>query len=137
MPEHDDERHHPGSVRGPLIALALLAALWLAAYAAYRPGPPRGTEGRATDFSALRALADLRELLHESAPHPMGSAANTLVRERIIARLRQLGYEPELQSADFGCDPYAVCGTPLNIVARIDGGAPPGSSAVLLAAHYD
>jgi hypothetical protein len=119
------------------VALALLFALWCASFDAYQPGPGLGVEADATQFSAMRAVEQLGQLLRESVPHPMGSPANRVVRERILARLRQLGYEPELQPATFGCDLYAVCGTPVNIVARLGTAAETTASGVLLSVHYD
>lgn len=119
------------------VALALLFALWCASFDAYQPGPALGVEADAMQFSAMRAVEQLGQLLRESVPHPMGSPANRVVRERILARLRQLGYEPELQPATFGCDLYAVCGTPVNIVARLGTAAETTASGVLLSAHYD
>jgi hypothetical protein len=39
----------------------------------------------------------LHSLLAENVPHPIGSPANQRVRDRIVARLRELGYEPAIQ----------------------------------------
>jgi hypothetical protein len=128
--------HGGGGPRGPLIAAALLAGTWFASYSAYQPGPVRGSDTPLAEFSGARAGERLHRLLWESAPHPMGSAANAVVRERIVAQLRELGYDPELQAGVYECDAFAVCGTPINVVARL-GGTLNGASSVLLAAHYD
>jgi hypothetical protein len=131
----------PGSYRGLTVALALLGCLWFATIEAYRPAAPRGMESFPTEFSATRAVGILSELVAESAPHPIGSAGDAVVRERIVRRLQELGYQPELQSGVFVCDQSAICGTPTNIVVRIDGAADTVNAAdgtsVLIAAHYD
>lgn len=137
----------PGNDLGMIIALALPVALWLAAFAAYWPGAPKRADASPTEFSAARAVALLNELDGDSVPHPLGSTANAVVRDRIMQRLRLLGYAPELQSGAFVCNPYAVCGAPVNIIARLEGSGDGPSAvnpttgesmdSVLLAAHYD
>ncbi len=123
-------------VRSLVAAAVLIAALWAAAWVAYRPATlPRGALPP-DEFSSARALAVLRDLWGDSIPHPMGSAANAAVRDRIVARLQQLGYAPRVQTDALVCDAYAHCGTPANIVVRIPG-TEDDSAAVLLAAHYD
>ncbi len=81
----------------------------------------------------------------DDLPHPIGSSANARVRAAIVQRLKDLGYEPQLQSG-LVCSKWAVCGTPTNIVVTLQGathaanaGAPAAAAddAVLLAAHYD
>jgi hypothetical protein len=65
----------------------------------------------------------------------MGSPANAAVRDRVLARLRQAGYAPEVQPG-FACPPlFPRCGRTENIVARLEGTAQDG--AILLMAHYD
>ena len=71
----------------------------------------------------------------DGVPHPIGSAENAKVRERIVERLTALGYATELQTG-LVCNDFGVCGTPTNIVATY-GGEVAGKAAVLLAAHYD
>jgi hypothetical protein len=134
--QNDIRRDRPG-ILPIVLALGLLFALWCASFNAYRPGPALGVDADAAQFSAMRAVEQLKLLLRESAPHPMGSPANQVVRERILARLRQLGYEPQLQTGTFGCDLYAVCGTPVNIVVRLGNAVDTNASGVLLSAHYD
>lgn len=119
------------------VVLGLLCALWVAALYAHAPSSPKGVDAPRDEFSAYRAMGILRSLQAENVPHPLGSAANAAVRERILQQLRQLGYKPEVQSGILGCDHAAVCGTPANIVARIGGTENEDSSSVLLVAHYD
>lgn len=118
-----------------LAAVTLIAALWVAALITHTPPSPTRIAAPA-QFSSERALAVLQNLVGDSIPHPTGSAANANVHDRIVATLRRLGYEPELQSNDFGCDIDAACGFPQNIVVRIPG-TQDDSGSVLLAAHYD
>jgi hypothetical protein len=135
---------HGGSARRPAalwIALALAAALWLATSAAYHAPPSAPSDAPPAQFSGVRAKALLQRLLGDSQPHPMGSAANERLRERIVAQLRGLGLEPQLQRGPMVCSArFGACGTPVNILARLEGSehaGDGGSAAVLLAAHYD
>ncbi len=76
----------------------------------------------------------LRRLVGDGVPHPAGSAANDIVRDRVLAEFSALGYQPQVQTG-FACDEYGTCATAKNILARLDGTEP--GPAVLLAAHYD
>lgn len=115
-----------------LTAIALLAAItWIA----YRPPAARGPEAPPGVFSAYRAKTILTDLAGNGVPHPIGSSANSRVREDIVKRLSALGYAPQLQSG-FICADEGACGSPVNIVARL-GGDFAIRDAVLLAAHYD
>ena len=58
------------------------------------------------------------------APHPVGSAAHTQVRDYILRELSALGLTPEIQET-----------TVSNVVARIKGAR--NSKAILLVGHYD
>jgi len=102
--------------------------------AGLRPPAPLPSSVAATEFSAERAREVLRRLVGDGIPHPTGSAANAVVRSRIVDELTKLGYQPEVQSG-FSCDDFGTCATVKNILARLDG-VEPGAS-VLLAAHYD
>lgn len=81
-------------------------------------------------------MRDVREIAKK--PHPNGSAENARVREYLVARLRELGANPEVQTATvarrspFGPDTWAVVN---NIVAKVPGTQPTG--AVMMVAHYD
>ncbi|MDP8994801.1 MAG: M20/M25/M40 family metallo-hydrolase, partial [Pseudomonadota bacterium] len=89
-------------------------------------------------FDAVRAMARLERILGPGEPHPVDSAANDAVRERIVAELRALGIEPRV-SDDFACNSVrrnraVSCARVRNLVATI-GAA--GGRHVLAAAHYD
>lgn len=86
-------------------------------------------------FSAERAFAHLQTLLAENVPHPSGSAANALVADRIVAALRAVGYEPEVQEG-FKCSTLAPgCSVVRNIIATRKGRD--STHAVMVTAHYD
>jgi len=101
--------------RGLLTAGAGIAVLLAAMLLAYRTPAALGPEASPAVFSAFRARAILEDLVGDDLPHPIGSAGNAKVRERIVARLTALGYTTELQTG-LVCNDFGVCGTPTNIV---------------------
>jgi Peptidase family M28 len=123
-----------GSNRGLIIAVVGAALLLAVTLLAYRTPVPLPANAPATVFSAVRARDILKELVGDGVPHPIGSAADARVRDRIVKRLSALGYTTELQSG-VACNTYGECGTPTNIVATR--GAIGGDDAVMIAAHYD
>lgn len=84
-------------------------------------------------FNGERALRMLHELNDNSIPHPVGSKSNQLLRQKLVAELERLGYQPQIQQA-------VIAGrdrTPVevnNIIAVLAGSR---SKAVMLSAHYD
>jgi hypothetical protein len=123
------------SNRGLLIAACGVALLVAATLLAYRTPAAIGPDAPPFKFSATRAQAILKELVGDDVPHPMGTAANSKVRELVVKRLTALGYAVELQSG-LACSTFGTCGNPTNIIAT-HGGDIAGTDAVLLAAHYD
>jgi Peptidase family M28 len=111
--------------------LAVLLAVIVGAYLARTPPAPRPASRPATEFSAERAFGHVEQIA--AVPHPIGSAANARVRDYLIAELRHLGLQPNVQAAT------AVRGNELarveNIHARVPGRASTGH--IVLAAHYD
>jgi hypothetical protein len=122
------------SSRGVLISLAFLALVFLLTVTQYRPPSPKPVDAPAAEFSAGRAREILKQLVGDGIPHPVGSAADGIVREKIVKILRDLGYQPQIQPG-FACNEWGTCGAVKNIVARLDGAGVSG--AVLLSAHYD
>jgi Peptidase family M28 len=121
--------------RGVLLAAIGAALLVVITVLAMRPPPPLARDAPPTLFSAARAFDNLKDLVGEGVPHPMGSAANVKVRDIIIGKLSALGYDVTQQSG-WVCNPRSGCGHPTNIVATLP--RPGGNdSAILLAAHYD
>jgi len=115
-----------------VIALVVLCAL-LVRHAS-RPPTPVPASAPATEFSAERALAHVREIAQR--PHPTGSADNARVREYLLTQLRALGLEPQVQEATGVGTRYAEVGYIRNVLARFPGRTP-GGPAVVLMAHYD
>jgi hypothetical protein len=119
-------------------------ARWLAVYGAallfawalvscrFAAPTPRGPDAPPHEFSAARAYADLARILDGVGPHPLGSPANDDVRERIAARLGELGFSVERQ-VEAVCPRNAPCTRATNLIALRGG----GDALVLLAAHYD
>jgi len=129
-----DDRHDAsrGAAMVAILLLATCVAAWLG-IRGNRPPPAVGPEAAAEAFSAARAMGALERILGDQRPHPTGSAANAAVRDAIVAELRALGLEPEVQRR-FACGGF-TCATVENVVARVQGASP--DHAVLLSAHYD
>jgi hypothetical protein len=130
-----DEPRRSGYLAGP-ITFALLILIAFLAIRSIEPPASVDENAPAAEFSAGRAMRDVREIAKK--PHPLGSAENARVREYLVARLRELGANPEVQTntvarhSPFGPDTWAVVN---NIVAKIPGTQSTG--AVMMVAHYD
>jgi hypothetical protein len=111
------------------LAVVLLLALWRA-----RGPEPRDASAPAGEFSAGRAADVLRGLYVEEVPHPVGSPANAVIRDRVVARFRDLGYETSIERR-FACNAAGLCANVENIMARAPG--QPAGDPVLMVAHYD
>ena len=120
---------------GTLLAGLVLYALILA-LAAIRGRPPaaKPADAPATEFSGTRAKQILQQLVGDGAPHPVGSVADAAVRERIIAKLNQLGYQPKVDTGS-ACDAFGTCADVRNIVVRL--GGQEAGPVVMMASHYD
>jgi hypothetical protein len=125
----------------PFAALVFAAAVVAAFVWAWQSQLVAPQGPAATAFDTARAMTLLREMLKERVPHPVGSEANIVVRDRVLAAFRDAGYEPEIQ-------PSVVCRTSRgqtainglcakleNVVAVLKGTG--GGNAVLATAHYD
>jgi Peptidase family M28 len=125
-----------GSPRGGALALALFLYAFVLIMTAGRTRPPaaKPTDAPAGDFAAGRARKVLRNLVGDGTPHPVGSAANEIVRGRIVAELTRLGFQPRVTSG-FACDDWGTCAEVTNVVALLDGQQ--SGPDVLLSAHYD
>lgn len=123
--------------------LALAACLILGALLGWwgEQGPrPLPASAPAEAFAAGRALADVEIIAR--VPHPTGTAANAAVRDHLVARLRQLGLDPQVQVSR----PFAareIAGKSYVVGARVENviGVLPGrdrqAPALALMAHYD
>lgn len=132
--EDDDDAFSPSRLRGPITLLAMIALAWTASIRTGVPEPVPA-DGPDTAFSAVRASAALEEIAR--APRPAGSPEHARVRNYLLAELRALGLEPEVQTTTAvreGAD-FARSATVRNVMARLPGSASTG--AVLITAHYD
>lgn len=123
------------ATRSVWIATTAVAALFALTALVYRPPAPLDTVDSSQQFSAVRAGHILQRLVGDGVPHPLGSAANVTMRERVVHELQAIGLQPELQQG-MSCHDGDACGIVTNIITRIDG-APGEEQAVLLSAHYD
>jgi hypothetical protein len=120
--------------RATAVVFLLLAAI-LGVLRLRSSGPaPLPTTAPATQFSAARAMNSLRQILGGDVPHPVGSAAHDVVRDRVAAAFRSLGYQTSMQQR-FTCNAYAVCAPVANILARLPADA--RADTLVVAAHYD
>ncbi len=123
---------------------SILLALALGVAALQTPAP-RGTATPPTDFSAERAMVDVREIARK--PHPVGSAEHARVRDVLIGRMAALGLNPTIQTGPLSPEAVARLGDwsggapPVGaLAANLIGvlpGRDPAAPAVLLMAHYD
>ncbi len=121
-------------------ALALLVALFLAimfAGLALTPDAVRQHNGP-EQFNANASRERLIRILGDETPHPVDSAAEDVVRERLLREIVSLGFTPEVRDT-FACrpqprGPLVDCARVRNIVFSV---GPESGPSVLAAAHYD
>lgn len=117
-----------------MVAIVLVALVLVATFAASR-GPAALPENAPPDvYSAGRARVILQRLAGDGIPHPIGSPQHAIVRDRVIAEFRALGFSPVVER-DLACAPTGSCAWVQNIVATLPGSEP--GPAVILNAHYD
>lgn len=114
--------------------LVTVAALVLALWATATPAP-RDAAAPADGFAVGRAMPVLERLVGDGQPHPIGTPANAVTRNRVISELESLGLEVTTQSAMACLSQVAVCGDVVNVMTRLPGRSE--GPAVLLTAHYD
>lgn len=123
---------------GPVAAAGAAAAHGLRGLGAPRPRSAAADGGA---FSAQRAMRHVRRVA--ARPHPVGSAAADDVRAYLLAELKELGFETEVQEAvgraDLGPTPYGpryrAAARVRNVIGRLPGTVE--GDAVLLMTHYD
>lgn len=120
--------------RATAVAFAFLATILATVLVRARGPSPLPENAPAHRFSAQRAISLLHQLLGGDAPHPVGAPTHDAVRDRIAARLRQLGFQTSVQQR-FACNAHATCAPVANILARMPGDA--RADTLLLSAHYD
>ncbi len=116
------------SLRSPAgwVASAIVLGAVLVTTLVRLNGPSPGSQAKA-------AFATLQSLLAENRPHPVESPANQIVRDRIMARFRALGYSPTIQRGRACSRKSGRCANVENIVVLP---AAPGQM-ILGVAHYD
>ena len=120
--------------RATAVVFLILTAI-LATVIVQRRGPtPLASHAAPNRFSAARAIAVLGSILGDGSAHPIGSPAHDVVRDRVAAQFRQLGYGVALQQT-FACNAYATCAPVANVMAAIPGD--PRADVLMLSAHYD
>ena len=130
----DEARGHKSTflfllVWGFLVFVAILAVAELKAPAPVPASAP------ITEFSAERALAQLRAFA--TAPHPVGSKEDATVRDYLVQQLSALGLNPQVFSA-VGArtrGEQAIIANTHDVLGRLPGSA--NSGAIMLIAHYD
>lgn len=125
------------------LLVTLIVAAMLGTFAA-RPPAPRPASAPADQFSAARAMADVRIIARE--PHPTGSAANDAARGHLIERLQALGFQvrqtavPLPPKALKRLQSWGIANpgqySAINIIA-LRPGRDPSAPAVAVMAHYD
>ncbi|MEU6561442.1 M20/M25/M40 family metallo-hydrolase [Nocardia nova] len=121
-----------------VLAFALLIVVAVATAWEQQPHGYRDAAAPAGEFGAERAMGTIREIA--ARPHPMGTAEHDRVRDRLAARLRELGLDTDIRSGvgrwpgDSTTEAMRL-GNVSNIVARWPGTESTGT--VYLVAHYD
>jgi len=119
------------------VGLSILL-LYLHQYFAQPPDPVAPGKN-SSEFSTLLAQKQLRHILQDAVPHPMGSAANKEVKARIVETLNAYGLEVDEQQTFSCAKKHNSCGWVENIVARLQ----PldkkhiRNPSVTLMSHYD
>lgn len=128
----------PPAFRWAAILLILAAAISLAFLANRLPDPQPETAA-GTQFSAGRAMADVRAIA--AAPHPIGSAEIERTRRYLMARMTALGLSPRMRDQTVvvtrrNSTDVAIGARVRNIIGELEG-SDPALPAILLMAHYD
>ena len=124
-------------IRGVIVVTLLMVGFALKGVTMIPPSPPPHVAPG--QFDANRALARLQRILGDERPHPVDSAADDAVRQRLVAELREMGLQPQVHEA-MDCSTflkyrYSSCSRVRNVVATIPGRVP--APHLLLDAHYD
>ena len=133
----------PNPATGALACLVLAAVAWLAWLALAPPRiPAPGVEVAAAGWKTR--MAGHLQALH--APRPIATATNARARDYLLAQLREMGLDPEVQRATvrrsvvyFFGGRHNTIGVVRNVVVRIPGTAPDAARrpALLLSTRYD
>lgn len=83
---------------GYFVAVLLIASML--AFRASTPPSPRGVDIALEEFSAARAMTDVRIIANK--PHPTGSEENAKVRAYLVQRLGDMGLEVTQKESELG-----------------------------------
>ena len=121
------------SWRGIAIFALLLAAFALKGALLTPPHPGNGP------FDTARAVARLQRILGDQRPHPVDTAADDAVRDRLIAELNGMGLRSRVQETEdcsgFPKSRVISCSRVRNVIATVPGTG--DGKHLLLSAHYD
>lgn len=127
---------------GRQLRTSLVFALLLAGFAVkgVLVAPPSAPlQVQPGDFDTTRAMGRLQRILGDQRPHPVDSAADDAVRERLLSELRAIGLQPQVHEAmDCSAIPktrFVSCSRVRNVVATIP--SLRHGPHLLLNAHYD
>ncbi|QAY78664.1 M20/M25/M40 family metallo-hydrolase [Sphingosinicella sp. BN140058] len=125
--------------RGLIAALILGLALLALAFKGALLAPPPVRAPAAGQFDTARAMGRLTRILGDERPHPVDSAANDAVRERLLTELRTLGLTPVVTDGiacgGLGAFRVVTCARVRNVRATINPNQ--SGSHLLIASHYD
>jgi hypothetical protein len=118
------------------LLVLLMTALWFKDELIALPDVPE--RAAAGEFDTAQAMARLRRILGDERPHPVDSAANDAVRERLLAELRGLGLDP-IVTDDVACNGSVKsrtvsCARVRNVLAAL---GPAAGRPVMMVSHYD
>jgi hypothetical protein len=117
------------------LAVALIAGFLIFYFGAVTPRPAP-LDAPAADFSAGRAMVDVRAM--GSTSHPLGSPADARVRDYLMARMTALGLSPRLEhGAAFESSRALVSGGAVDNVIGVLPGRDRTAPALALMAHHD
>ena len=127
---------------GPFL-LSLCLGIWLA-FIAILPPTPKSIDAPQDQFSAARAMEDIRIIA--AKPHPTGSEENAKVRAYLLTRLKALGFETSTNAGELPERPLArlnrwsgedaASQSFVNVIG-VKAGTDRTKPAVLLMAHHD
>ena len=128
-------------MRRSIVGLALVLLVLLGAMAAKSlliALPPVRAHNGPGEFDAERAAGRLGFLLGDERPHPADTAANDLVRGKLVMLLQSMGMTPIVRD-QVACNELfkqrgVSCARVRNVIVVL---GPPAGKAVLLNAHYD
>ncbi len=109
----------------------LIGALLLRSRATPAPVPSSAPPG---EFSSARAMVHVRAMAER--PHPSGSADHARVREYVLASLRALALDPQVQATTAVGTRSPAAAQVQNVLVRLPGRVP-GGKALLIVTHYD